>query len=62
MDAGKRIGDSYPELFPKDFGERLEWLRELAGVLWEEFAERLSAEGERVMEWRNGSAPSGGEV
>ena len=27
MDAGKRIGDSYPELFPKDFGERLEWLR-----------------------------------
>ena len=35
---------------------------ELAGVSWEEFAERLSAEGERVMEWRNGSAPSGGEV
>ena len=43
MDAGKRIGDSYPELFPKDFGKRLERLQELAGVSWEEFAERLSA-------------------
>ena len=62
MDAGKRMGDSYPERFPKDFGKRLERLRELAGMSWEEFAERLSAEGERVMEWRNGSAAPGGEV
>ena len=60
MDAGKRIEDSYPEIFPKDFGERLERLRELAGLSWEEFAERLSAEGDRVMEWRKGSVPSRG--
>ena len=62
MDAPKRMEDSHPELFPKDFGERLERLRELADLSWEEFAERLSTEGERVMEWRKGSIPSGGEV
>ena len=61
MDAPKRM-DSYPELFPKDFGERLERLRELAGLSWEEFAERLGVNDGRVMEWRKGSIPSGGEV
>ena len=59
MEASKQIEDSYPELFPKDFGERL---RELAGLSWEEFAERLSADDDRVMEWRKGSVPSGGGV
>ena len=44
MEASKQIEDSYPELFPKDFGERLERLRELARLSWEEFAERLSAD------------------
>ena len=28
MEASKQIEDSYPEHFPKDFGERLERLRE----------------------------------
>ena len=60
MEASKQIEDSYPELFPKDFGERLERLRELARLSWEEFAERLSADDDRVMEWRKGSVPSGG--
>ena len=59
MEASKQIEDSQPELFPKDFGERL---RELAGLSWEEFAERLSADDDRVMEWRKGSVPSGGVV
>ena len=62
MEASKQIEDSYPELFPRDFGERLERLRELAGLSWEEFAERLSADDDRVTEWRKGSVPSGGEV
>ena len=57
MEASKQIEDSYPELFPKDFGERLERLRELAELSWEEFAERLSADDDRVMEWRKGSVP-----
>ena len=64
MEASKQIEDSYPELFPKDFGERLERLerlRELARLSWEEFAERLSADDDHVMEWRKGSVPSGGK-
>ena len=62
MAAPKRMEDSHPELFPKDFGERLERLREIAGLSWEEFAERLSVGDDRVMEWRKGSIPSGEEV
>ena len=65
MEASKQTEDSYPELFLKDFGERLERLerlRELARLSWEEFAERLSADDDHVMEWRKGSVPSGGEV
>ena len=62
MDARKRTEDSHPELFPKDFGERLERLREIACLSWEEFAERLSVGDDRVMEWRKGSIPSGGKV
>ena len=60
MEASKQIEDSYPELFPKDFGERLERLRELARLSWEEFAERLSADDDRVMEWRKVRFPPGG--
>ena len=62
MDAGKRIEGSHPELFPTDFGERLERLRELVGLPWEEFAERLGVDGDRVTEWRRGTITSGGEV
>ena len=59
MDAPKRMEDSHPEPFPKDFGERLERLRELAGLSRGEFAERLGVDGDRVMEWRKGSIPPG---
>ena len=62
MAAGERIDDSYPELFPKDFGERLERLTELAGLSWEEFAQRLGVEDDRVTEWRKGTILTGGEV
>ena len=50
MDSHKKEEGSYPELFPEDYGERLERLLELAGLSWEEFAERLGAEYDRVME------------
>ena len=62
MVPGERIEGSYPELFPKDFGERLERLTELAGLSWEQFAQRLGVEDDRVTEWRNGTIPTGGEV
>ena len=53
---------SYPELFPKDFGQRLGRFTELAGLSWEEFAGRLGIEYDRVVEWRNGTIPTGEEV
>ena len=62
MNARKRQEDYYAESFPEDFGERLERLIELAGLSWEEFAERLRIDVDRVMEWREGAVPTGGEV
>ena len=62
MEAGKRLQDSYPDLFPRDYGERLERLREMSGLSWEELAQRLGVDDARVMEWRKGLVPSGGEV
>ena len=57
MGAQKRIEDSYAEFFPEDFGKRLERLTQLAGLSWEEFAQRLGVEDERVTEWRKGTIP-----
>ena len=62
MDEREREEGSYPELFPEDFGERLERLIELAGLSREEFAERLGIEYERVVEWFDGAILTGGEV
>ena len=62
MASGERVDDTYPELFPDDFGERLERLIELAGLSWEEFAQLLGVENDRVTEWREGTIPTGGEV
>lgn len=62
MDTSERMRETYPELFPKDFGVRLKRLTELADLSWEEFAERLGVDVDRVTEWRNGSIPTGGEV
>ena len=62
MTSCERMEGSYPELFPADFGERLKRLVDLAGLSWEEFAERLGVDYDRVMEWREGAIPTGGEV
>ena len=58
MDSRNQGEGSYPE----DFGERLGRFTELADLSWEEFAQRLGVEYDRVMEWRNGTIPTGGEV
>ena len=62
MDECEHEEGSYPELFPEDFGERLERLIELAGLSREEFAERLGIEYDRVVEWFDGAILTGGEV
>ena len=62
MDSRRRTEGSYPELLPEDFGERLERLTEILGLSWEEFADRLGVENDRVTEWRTGTIPTGGEV
>ena len=62
MEHGKRIEDFRPAPRPEDFPQRLERLAQLAGLSWEEFAERLGIEDDCVTEWRNGTIPTGGEV
>ena len=62
MDSRNQGEGSYPELFPEDFGQRLERFTELADLSWEEFAGRFGVEYDRVMEWRNVTIPTGGEV
>ena len=62
MAAHEPTEHSSSELFPQDFGERLERLVELAGLSWEEFAGRLGVEPDSVIAWREGEAPTGGEV
>ena len=48
--------------FPEDFGERLERLIKFAGLSWEEFAERLGIDYDRVAQWFEGAELTGGEV
>ena len=62
MGERNRAEDCHAELFPKDFGDRLERLIELAGLSLEEFARTLGAGHDRVTEWREGTIPTGGEV
>ena len=62
MGERNRAEDCPAELFPKDFGDRLERLIELAGLSLEEFARILGAGHYRVTEWREGTIPTGGEV
>ena len=62
MEHGKRVEDFRPSPWPEDFPQRLERLSQLVGLSWEELAERLGIEDDRVTEWRTGTIPTGGEV
>ena len=55
----KRTSNNRPPPFPEDFGERLEGLKELSGLSWGAFAERLSVTQRGLAKWRNGGPPSG---
>ena len=54
-----RTLDLRPPPFPEDFGERLEGLKEMVGVSWGEFAERLGVTQRGLAKWRRGGPPSG---
>ena len=56
----KRTLNHRPPPFPEDFGERLERLKELSGLPWGEFGERLGVTQTGMRKWRNGSAALGG--
>ena len=55
----KRTLNNRPPPFPEDFGERLEGLKELSGLSWGEFAERLGVTQRGLSKWRRGGPPSG---
>ncbi len=55
----KRTLNHRPPLFPEDFGERLERLKEMSGLPWGEFSERLGVTQTGLRKWRNGGPPSG---
>ena len=58
-EARKRTLNSRPPPFPEDFGERLERLKEMSGLSWGKFAQRLSVSQRGLAKWRNGGPPSG---
>ena len=55
----KRTLNNRPPPFPQDFGERLERLKELSGLPWGEFGERICVTQTGMRKWRNGRPPSG---
>ena len=58
-DERNRTLNLRPPPFPEDFGQRLEGLKELSGLLWGEFAERLGVTQRGLLKWRRGGPPSG---
>ncbi len=51
-----------PSRFPPDFPERLERLREAAGLSWRELARRLRVRARSVWRWRAGTRPDAGHL
>ena len=46
--------DYRPPPMPEDFGRRLEGLKKLTGLRWQEFAGRLGVTDRGVLQWRKG--------
>ena len=59
IEKRNRTLDNSPPPFPEDFGERLERLKEVSGLSWQEFAERLCVTQRGLLKWRRGGPPSG---
>ena len=59
IEERNRTLDYRPQPFPEDFGERLEQLKEMTGLSWQEFAELLGVTQRGILKWRRGGPPSG---
>ena len=53
-----RTLDHLPSPFPEGFGERLERLKEMSGLSWGEFAERIGVTQTGLRKWRRKEPPS----
>ena len=58
IEERNRTLDYRPPPWPEDFGERLEGLKELAGLSWLEMAELLAVTDRGALKWRRGGRPS----
>ena len=58
IEERNRTLDYRPPPWPQDFGERLEGLKELAGLSWLEMAELLGVTDRGALKWRRGGRPS----
>ena len=54
-----RIEEYRPPPWPEDFPQRLERLKEMAGLSWREFAELIGVTDRGALKWRRGGRPSG---
>ncbi len=57
------LADFRPPAWPEDFGRRLEGLRELAGLSWQEMAALLGVTDRAILMWRRGERrPCGANI
>ena len=57
------LADFRPPPWPQDFGKRLEALKVLAGVNWQEMAALLGVTDKAILLWRKGERrPSGANI
>ena len=53
-----RIEDYRPPPWPEDFPQRLERLKEMAGISWKRMAELVGVTDRGALKWRRGGRPS----
>ena len=57
------LTDFHPTPWPEDFGRRLEGLKALSGLKWQEIAALLGVSGRAILLWRKGERkPSGANI
>ena len=58
----RHVYHTEPSRFPPDFPERLDRLREAAGLSWRALARGLRVEARTLRRWRNGTKPGPGHL